>query len=152
MIYVMHSPAHGLCKIGISDDPRRRLREVKKHRRLPDLLLHREIPRPGPMLPSEVEALAHLVLARRHVFGEWFACAPVTAERAIALAVRIGESDDVELARRVIDKARRRSREPALPDVPAPRRYRRVYRGKERVQPLLRYLAWTAVEMEERSL
>lgn len=83
----MHSPARGLCKIGVSACPSRRFRETRIERDLPDLNLNFVCVAPPGADDLDVERLAHLLLSRRWAFAqEWFRCGPETGERAVLVA------------------------------------------------------------------
>ncbi len=81
-IYIVH--AAGLHKIGWSEDPEQRVRDMQVGSPLPLNLVH-VYPCPSYEV-FKVERHAHRALAEFHVRGEWHDCSDIEAAAAIAEA------------------------------------------------------------------
>lgn len=109
-VYIMESA--GLLKVGWSDDPSRRIKDLQVGSPLPIRLLH-ALPCPSYDVIA-IEAAAHKALAPYHVRGEWHDVEPLVAISAIADAfaargVKLLTTEEVgrELARRALARATR---------------------------------------------
>lgn len=68
MVYVMGASPLGPCKVGVSDNPRSRLKGVQTdHQERLSLFYYK-----GIMRAREVEKASHHLLRDRHLHGEWF--------------------------------------------------------------------------------
>ena len=107
-VYVVQAP-DGKVKIGVSNLPSRRRGEIDKDAKL--------IYETGPLARAErVEQLAHRVMALhgKHLRGEWFEAEPEDAIKAIEIAIK--QDDGEELALGGSPKIRGRPKGKFLPD------------------------------------
>ena len=93
-VYVIHEVDEtGVCKIGIANDPIKRLRahQVSTWRRL---VLARAFTAESSNAAMEIEASVHMAFSGLHVSGEWFRVCP---ERAISEISAASESSNLRV-------------------------------------------------------
>lgn len=89
-IYIIEATGAGWIKVGISDNPHRRITDLRRATPHPLRLVHHTNPFPRADA-YRLEQLIHAHLARKHARrGEWFECRPTAALRAM---VSVGHSE-----------------------------------------------------------